>query len=283
MSMWIESHQSLRNHPKVRKAARLAGINEFEMIGRLHAFWWWAMDYAPTGDITKYTNEDIEDAVDWDGDGGQFANALIDCGLGGHSGFIEVTSDGQRLIHDWDEYGGRLLDLKEANRERMRARRARHVTRTTAAQPPHDRGLPNQQDIQDQQDQTNNTEKPSSPSGDGATPEPPKTREKTARDLAVAELEKKFSALSRLPVPIRQTDKQKKAAASLWWNPLGEIWELCDQDVGKTYTLIEKTYRHMTGQKPPLTVSDPNSLLKTAKALHAQNGHKPEKPVEFIT
>ncbi len=278
MSMWIESHQSLRNHPKVRKSARLAGINEFEMIGRLHAFWWWAMDYAPTGDVTKYTNEDIEDAVDWGGESGKFANALIDCGLGGHSGFIEVTSDGQRLIHDWDEYGGRLLDLKEANRERMRARRARHVSRTTAAQPPHDRGLPNQQD---KQDQPNNTEKPLSPDGDAPQSEAPKTREKTPRDLAVAELEKKFSALSRLPVPIRQTDKQKKAAASLWWNPLGEIWELCDQDVGRAYTLIEKTYRQMHHEK--LTISDPNSILKTARALNAQNGHKPEKPVEFIT
>src|SRR5512139_454310 len=106
--MWIESHQSIRNHPKIKKAARLAGINEFEMIGRVHCLWWWALDYAPDGDVSKYNTDDIESAVDWNGTPGAFYNALLQCGFNGHCGFLEEIN-GSILIHDWHEYGGRLL------------------------------------------------------------------------------------------------------------------------------------------------------------------------------
>jgi hypothetical protein len=121
--MWIESHQSLRNHPKVKKAARLADINEFEMIGRLHCLWWWALDYAPDGDVTKYNSDDIEDAIDWRGNKGSFYNALLNCGFNGHKGFFETFEDGSVHIHDWMEYGGRLLEQREFNSDRARRKR----------------------------------------------------------------------------------------------------------------------------------------------------------------
>ena len=130
--MWIESHQSIRNHPKIKKAARLAGINEFEMIGRVHCLWWWALDYAPDGDVTKYSDADIESAVDWNGNPGAFYNALIECSFNGHCGLLERIGDSV-FIHDWHEYGGRLLQKREANKERMREARASHVQNTTIA------------------------------------------------------------------------------------------------------------------------------------------------------
>ena len=130
--MWVQSHQSLRNHPKIKKSARIAGINEFEMIGRLHCLWWWVLDYAPDGNISNYTDDDIEDAVDWSGERGLFVKALTDCGFNGHGGLIDVTRD-SRVIHDWHEYGGKLLEKREANKERMRKKRAMHVQRTTDA------------------------------------------------------------------------------------------------------------------------------------------------------
>lgn len=127
--MWVESHQSLRNHPKVKKAARLAGVNEFEMIGRLHCLWWWALDYAPDGDLTNYSADDIESAVDWSGPAGAFYTALIECGFNGHCGLIEKSGN-KIVIHDWHEYGGKLLEKRQANKERMREARAMHVQNT---------------------------------------------------------------------------------------------------------------------------------------------------------
>ena len=137
--MWIESHQSLRNHPKVKKAARIAGINEFEMIGRLHCLWWWALDYAPDGDLTNYSDDDIEAAVDWTGQPGLFVRSMIECGFNGHGGLIDVTQE-SREIHDWFEYAGKLLERRAANADRMREARATHVQGTQRARV----GLPNQ-------------------------------------------------------------------------------------------------------------------------------------------
>lgn len=253
--MWIESHQSLRNHPKIKKAARIAGVNEFEMIGRLHCLWWWALDYAPDGDLTNYSDDDIEAAVDWQGESGLFARALIDCGFNGHGGLIDVTQ-GSREIHDWHEYGGRLLEKREANKERMKERRAMHVQRTTDAQPSHVQGLHNRTEHTEHTEHTDHAASP--------------------RQAAIAHLEASFSQLSGLPLPKRDTDKDKKASAASWWIPLGDIWTLCGKDTDRASSLIEKSYRKLVADS--MTVASPKSLVKTATAIYAQNGHAEKEP-----
>lgn len=111
-SAWIESHAALRDHPKLKRLARSLGISRREATGLLHWLWWWAMDYAPDGDLTDYTADDIADGVDWDGDPDKFITALRD------AGFL----DGQ-MLHDWDEYGGKLQYRRRANAQRMRQAR----------------------------------------------------------------------------------------------------------------------------------------------------------------
>ena len=61
---WIEAHQTLNNHPKLKRAARLAGVEQVAMIGYLMRLWWWCLDYAQDGIVTPYSPDDIEDAVD---------------------------------------------------------------------------------------------------------------------------------------------------------------------------------------------------------------------------
>ena len=109
---WLQSHQSLRDHPKTRKLARRVG-DVPRAIGLLHCLWWWAMDYAPDGDLTKHDAEDIAIGCEWDGDPDDIIQALIECG------FID-NGDGLS-IHDWWEYAGSLIVKREANRERARA------------------------------------------------------------------------------------------------------------------------------------------------------------------
>ena len=100
---WIPSHQELRSHPKTKKAARKAGCSLPQMIGHLHMLWWWSMDHAPDGDLSKFDAEDLADAVEWDADPDVFVAALISCGPADGHGFIR--DDWQ--LHDWDEYGGK--------------------------------------------------------------------------------------------------------------------------------------------------------------------------------
>lgn len=150
---WIESHQALGQHPKTRKLARKLGCSVPAAVGHLQFLWWWALDYAPDGNVTRFEEDDIADAVLWEGAGSQLVAALID------SGFIDLEGD-EKTIHDWDEYAGRLLDKRAANTRRKQESRARHasVTRDTPVTPAPVTGLPTQPYQHNQQNPTNRTE-----------------------------------------------------------------------------------------------------------------------------
>lgn len=119
---WLESHQTLRDHPKTIKCAKTLGIALPTVIGYLHMLWWWALDYAQNGDITKFDSDDIEIAVGWDGKHGALYNTLLNCGYGGEPGFLE--KQGKRVvIHDWHDYAGKLIERRTEDARRKRATR----------------------------------------------------------------------------------------------------------------------------------------------------------------
>lgn len=139
---YIESHQELRAHPKLKKAARSLGIAPACLVGHLHFLWWWALDYAQDGSLGGYADDDIADAAGWDGDPGDFIDALVGCGLPGRSGFLDVAEDGDATlsIHDWWEYGGKLIAKRRADAERKRTQR--HPTDVPAAPAPPQPDIP---------------------------------------------------------------------------------------------------------------------------------------------
>ena len=87
------------------------------------------MDYAQDGDLSRYDNEDIADACEWDGDASSLVQSFIE------SGFIDEDSRG-RHVHDWFDYAGRLIEKREQNKERKRRSRAtkKDVTRPSRGQ-----------------------------------------------------------------------------------------------------------------------------------------------------
>jgi hypothetical protein len=121
---WIESHTEIGQHPKTKRLARELGVTVPAAIGHLHLLWWWALTYAQDGDLSRYTDEDIADAVMFPKNPQKAVNALI------AAGFIDET-DGTRSIHDWYEYAGRLIDQREQNRARTKRARERNATRTS--------------------------------------------------------------------------------------------------------------------------------------------------------
>lgn len=114
---WIESHQGLAKHPKTLKLARKLNISIAQVIGHLHLFWWWAMEYAQDGDLSHCDPEDIAIAADWPGDAGQFVESLVE------SGFVDRHNDGSLSIHDWHDYAGKLLERRKADAERKKKER----------------------------------------------------------------------------------------------------------------------------------------------------------------
>jgi len=117
---WIESHAALRNHPKVGRLARKLRIPRMQAIGILHAFWWWALEYAEDGDLSRSDTDDIAAACEWE-DG----NALLDALR--HAGFVDDL-----MIHDWWDYTGRLLSLRAERRAKTRERVTRYRERRNA-------------------------------------------------------------------------------------------------------------------------------------------------------
>lgn len=110
---WIESHATLRDHPKRKRLSRALGLDMYGTVGLLNCLWWWAMDYAPDGDLARYQPADIADGIDYPGDPNQLVEALRD------AGFLDDMQ-----IHDWGEYGEKLYRRRQANAERMRQTRA---------------------------------------------------------------------------------------------------------------------------------------------------------------
>lgn len=155
---WLESHQTLRNHPKTLELAALLEIHFAQAIGHLHCLWWWALDYAPNGDLSRWSKEAIAAGSGWTLDADEFVEALRE------AGFLDDL-----MIHDWDEYAGRLVAQREANRERKRTSRAKPETATAVTRPSHARHAPvtglhntTQQDTTGQ-----NTTQPTEPAGAG--------------------------------------------------------------------------------------------------------------------
>jgi hypothetical protein len=120
---WIESHQELRNHPKVSAVCRTLSAEKNAIIGSLHCLWWWCMDYAMDGDISRYNAQQIADAAEWKGDATKFAKALLDAGL------IDRGKDGSTSVHDWFDFCGDLIHKRLRRKEEKRQKSADIVRR----------------------------------------------------------------------------------------------------------------------------------------------------------
>lgn len=92
---WIKSNQNLKEHPKLLMLCDKTGWGKAEAIGRLHMFWWWVLDYAEDGDLSRISFDVSIGNVN--------LNVLAECG------FIDGKT---KLVHDWIEYAGRYLYAK---------------------------------------------------------------------------------------------------------------------------------------------------------------------------
>lgn len=115
---WIEFHQGLGRHHKMRRIKRSLGIGVAQAVGHMALLWTWAIDAAPDGDLTNFECVDIAEQAEWDGDPLEFVGALVSAGL--------LDQENERLtIHDWDTYAGRLVEKRRTDAERKRMSRGR--------------------------------------------------------------------------------------------------------------------------------------------------------------
>lgn len=107
----------------LRLAARVH-VTPPQVIGHLHYLWWWTLEYAPDGNLSRFTAEEIAVASDWKGDPEAWLSALRETGW--------IDPDG--WAHNWNEHGGKLA--AERAKERKRKRAEREKSKTEVRSPP---------------------------------------------------------------------------------------------------------------------------------------------------
>ena len=110
-------------HPKMLALSKTIHRPIPACIGYLHLLWEATADYAPQGDIGRYSDEWIEASCMWNGKKGELIAALIACG------WIDKpnSQDGERLspvsksiltVHDWFDHAEEYV-RKKLNRANL--------------------------------------------------------------------------------------------------------------------------------------------------------------------
>lgn len=93
-------------HPKTLDLMDRLGINRREAIGLLDLLLDWAIDYAPCGDVGKWSNAVIATAIDWTGNADELVEALVG------SGWLDKNRAHRIVIHDWPQHAPNFLRAK---------------------------------------------------------------------------------------------------------------------------------------------------------------------------
>ncbi len=116
---YVEFHQALLDHRKTVVAAERLQLKEVYLAGHLAALWAWCLDNCPDG-ILPTSARAIARGARWDDDPQEFLDAIEEAGF--------VDRDGLSLsIHDWSDYGGKLIEKRRANAAKQARYRERHA------------------------------------------------------------------------------------------------------------------------------------------------------------
>lgn len=116
---YIEVHQTLPTHRKIMRLRRLLKVEPAQAVGHMVALWCWALDNAPDGWLGEFTPDEVAEAAMWRKDPDKFYEAIKE------SGFLDASE----ILHDWDDYAGRLMEQREYRKEQNRIRKQRQRER----------------------------------------------------------------------------------------------------------------------------------------------------------
>lgn len=108
---YIEFHQALIDHRKTIIAAEILDMQEVHLCGHLAALWCWCLDNCQDG-ILPESHRVIARGARYTEDPSKFIEALVT------AGFVTKTESGL-AIHDWSNYGGKLIEKRRTNAEKQ--------------------------------------------------------------------------------------------------------------------------------------------------------------------
>lgn len=155
----IELHDTLPDHPKLVRLARMMKRDRQTTLGHLITLWLWAIRYRPGGDLRGIDDGSLCEASGFSVRSVQWPCALRECG------FVD-GNPGELTLHDWTEYT-RGYRKATADRTRIAKLRAGNVARQSHDSRGERRG-------EEQRGEEQIYHEPASPLGDGIGNDPPK-------------------------------------------------------------------------------------------------------------
>lgn len=102
------------NHLKLKRLKRLLGKPLYQVAGILESLWQVTIEVAwEYGQIGKYSDEEIADAIEWDGDAAVLIKSLLDAEL------LDESDEHRLVVHDWHDHCPEYL------KDRLRKQKAR--------------------------------------------------------------------------------------------------------------------------------------------------------------
>jgi len=124
---WIELHQAIWTHRKTLILAAELDLDETYAAAHMIRLWTWALDNAPEGNLSGLPAKVIAYGAGWRNDPDTFVEAAVRAGW--------LDRDGDCLvIHDWQDYAGRLIEKRrqDAKRKRQWREESKDVQRTSS-------------------------------------------------------------------------------------------------------------------------------------------------------
>lgn len=115
--MWIEVHHELPKHKKTMRFKTALKVKTPQAVGHLVMLWLHCIENASDGDITDIPPDDLALFSGYAGKGQVFVDALL------ASGYADRMDDGRIVLHDWNDYAGRLLEKRQKDADRKRENR----------------------------------------------------------------------------------------------------------------------------------------------------------------
>ena len=85
-------------HPKLAHLRQLLKIGTAPAVGYLELLWHFTAEFAPQGDVGRYSDERIEAALHWQGKSGRLISAMA------QSGWLDLHPECRLCVHDWADH-----------------------------------------------------------------------------------------------------------------------------------------------------------------------------------
>lgn len=124
---WIRIEQSLVQNRKLYSLKSALRIDTAKAVGTLALLWLWAIDNARGGSLGRISDRQLAEICQFSPRrAAELRGALVS------SGFLDPAGD-DLVIHDWDDFGGRLEKRRERDRSYQRGRRRADVGADSAS------------------------------------------------------------------------------------------------------------------------------------------------------